>query len=157
MNGSGIELAASWDLDAAVGGLFDVERLIIERLRETVTGLKTIDSSSLIAGSNSFTELLPAAFVEPGGGSVDATSGYDDLPLKQTWSVLLVVSHHRSKPGDTSSAGLAGPVAVQIIRALHGWSPGEYAEPLLFTDHLDPVSSVGWAMFELRFAWAFRL
>ena len=157
MSGSALELASSWDLEAAVGGLFDLERLIIERLRTQVSGLKTIDASSLIAGSTSFTELLPAAFVEPGGGSVDPTAAYDELPLRQTWNVLLVVTHHRSKPGDTSSARLAGPLAVQIIRALHGWSPGESLEPLLWTEHLDPVSSIGWAMFELRFAWTFRL
>ncbi len=137
--------------------LFDAEEGIIQRLREEVPELKTVDSAALIAGSTSFTDLLPAAFVEPGGGIVDSASGYDDLPLKQTWSVLLVVPHHRIRPGDSSSAQRAGSLAVAIIRALHGWSPETAGDPLLFTEHLDPVSSIGWALFELRFVLGLRL
>jgi hypothetical protein len=144
-------LLQDWDLNAGIGGIFDAERPIIERIRSQIPAFKTVDSSSLIAASTSFTGLLPAAFVEPGDGSTDSLEGYGEIQGRQTWAVLVVVPHYKKEAGDTSAARLAGPLALAVIRALQGWSPGDGFEPMLFTGHMDPVSSVGWALFELRF------
>ena len=151
MSEQNVPFVQDWDLLASLGGIFDAEPLLINRIRAEVSAFKTVDSSSLIAGSGSITGLLPAAFVEPADGSADAQEGYGEIHAQQTWAVLVVVPHHKKEPGDTSAARLAGPLALAVIRALQGWSPGDGFEPLLFTGHLDPVSSVGWALFELRF------
>ena len=156
MSGEAIALAQDWDLGAGLVGIFDAERPIIERIRSQVSAFKTVDSSSLIAGSVSFTELMPAALVEPADGSAETLDGYGEISAEQTWGVLILVPHHRRAPGDSSAARLAGPLALAVIRALQGWSPGDAFDPLRFTGHLDPVSSIGWALFELRFALGVR-
>lgn len=145
-------LTQQWTAEGVLAGLFDAEPLIIARLTAEVPGLATVASSSLIAGTVSFTDLLPAAFIEPGGGSiVDGQGGYGRLYDAQGWSVMLTVRQWAQQPGDSSASGIAGPLALQIIGALDRWCPGDGFEPMFFTDHLDPVSSVGWAMFELKF------
>lgn len=151
MSTGNLAIAQDWDLLAGLGGIFDAEPLLIDRIRSEVPAFKTVDSSSLIAASSSITSLLPAAFVEPAEGSSDTQDGYGEIRAQQTWSVLVVVPHFKREAGDTSAARLAGPLALAVIRALQGWSPGDGFEPMLFTGHMDPVSSVGWALFELRF------
>ncbi len=152
MSAGNLSLSQAYDLDGTLDSLFALEPDLIDRIRAEIPGLKTVDSSSLIADSEDFTHLLPAAFIEPGSGARNIDGeGYDIGNIKQRWAVLIVVRHFATVPGEGSAAQTAGPFALQIIAALRGWTPSDYIEPLIFTGHADPVSGAGWAAFELTF------
>jgi hypothetical protein len=138
-------------------GLFDAERSITGRLELSLSGIRTIGSSSLIAGSNDISGMLPAVFVEPGPGTVGDGSGYGVAGIVQSWSIVVAVKHWLTARGDSSAAQLAGGIMLQIVTALDGWSPGEAYEPMVFVGYADPISNAGFAAFEMSFSVNFSL
>lgn len=152
MSTGDLSVSQSYQIEGALDSLFALEPALIARIADQVAGFETVSSSSLVAGSRSLSDLLPACFVEPGPGTRNTTGeGYGIGSLKQSWSVMIVVTHYMSAVGDSSAAQLAGGLALQTIEALDGWTPSDYIEPLAFTGHADPVSGAGWAAFDLTF------
>jgi uncharacterized membrane protein YkvI len=137
--------------------LFGAERSIIARIQDQVPTLTTVASSSLIAGSKDITDLLPAAFVEPGPGSVGDGSGYGVAGIVQAWSVIVAVKHWLTARGDSSAAQLAGPYMLQVVTALDNWSPGELYDRMQWQGYADPISNAGFAAFEMSFTVNFSL
>lgn len=131
--------------------MFDLEPEIIARLR-AIDGFRTVDSSSLIDGSGTFTELMPAALVRPSGADVDLeASTYGELVVKQTWAILVVVQHTKLRAGIESAAMKAGELCLEVVRALNYWQPGEPYHSVSYSGTSDQVLETGWAAYELRF------
>ena len=137
--------------------LFTMEDMIIERLREKTTGFFTIASPSIIAGSDDVTQLLPAAFVQPGLGTKNADQDtFGDTYFEQRWSVFVAVPHWQSDVANYSASARAGPLMSQVIAALDGWFPDSEtatSEPtLVFIGHSEPNGQFGFVSFELSFS-----
>jgi hypothetical protein len=157
MASGSLTLSELWELEVGHTNFFGAERSIIARIQDQVPTLTTVASSSLIAGSKDITDLLPAAFVEPGPGSVGDGSGYGVAGIVQAWIVIVAVKHWLTARGDSSAAQLAGGYMYQIVTALEGWSPGELYEPMVFGGYAEPISNAGFAAFELSFSVNFAL
>ena len=146
-------IGASWDIAAAdrVSGLYDAEPHLVARIAEQVAGLKTVGPASMVDGSTvSLSKLHPLALIRPVGGSREIEGdGYGFLTISQTWAVLLQVAHVLNE--QESAAYVAGPLAVGIIRAVHGWTPGDPFGPFALDGHLDQIIEPGRATFEIRF------
>lgn len=144
----------SYAIECTIDNLFVLGDLIIERLRATVPEFKTVASSSAIAGAGEITDLLPAAFVEPGPGTTPAASGdiYSGAAVDQRWEVLVVVQHWKSDTPDYSAAQIAGPLAWAVLRHLVNWSPNDAVfGALQFMGHAAPAVYPGFVAFQLGF------
>ena len=75
----------------------------------------------------------------------------NQVALSETVYVVTVVRHAGSQSTGVDSRLEAGPILVQIIQALLGWTPDEACEPLRMTNAPSPEFDAGFGFYPLAF------
>jgi hypothetical protein len=130
--------------------LFDVEPLIIARIKDAVPGLRTVSSVSLLASTADIAALLPAAFVQPMDGTVKSSAAAHCME-SQSWLVTVCVSNFRDTDTETT-ASKAGEHARNIIAALNGWPPKGTGKLMQYEGRSAPYYEPGYGEFPLHFS-----
>jgi hypothetical protein len=113
----------------AAGALIEARiraRVPVKRVEELATLYDMLDSDSLDALTSG---LLPAAFVGYDGDQPgDVTEDGRMQVVGQRWLVVLVVANARNADTGRGVARAAGPLLLDLVRALTGWQPEGFSE-----------------------------
>ena len=132
--------------------MFDAQQAIIDRIRYNVGdntgGFKTIDTPRVFLGLQHIGQLLPAAIVFPGMGKYEKSWRSET----QSWMVSIIISHIEEQEKECETERIAGDLIRSVITALHDWIPGtDYNQPLEYRGRPEPIYSIGYAEFPVRF------
>lgn len=130
--------------------LFDIEPLIIARIKAAVPELRTVDSVSLLASAGDIAQLLPAAFVQPMEGQATASIAANAME-RQSWLITVCVSNFREAIGAATTASKAGEHVQKIIAALNGWAPHGVGKLMQYEGRSAPYYEPGYGEFPLQF------
>ncbi|MFH1493743.1 MAG: hypothetical protein ABIG70_02980 [Pseudomonadota bacterium] len=129
--------------------LFDIEPLILARIKALVPDLRTVASVSLLAGAADIAPYLPAAFVQPMEGELKSSAA-QSISERQTWLVTVCVENFRDTETETT-ASKAGNHAHNIIAALNGWAPHGVGKLMQYEGRSAPYYEPGYGEFPLQF------
>lgn len=130
--------------------LFDVEPLIIARIKALVTGLRTVESVSVLAGAADLAPYLPAAFIQPMEGEIKSIAAKSGME-RQTWLVTICVANYRDPTGTQTTASKAGGFSHDVIAALNGWAPHGVGKLMEYEGRAAPYYEPGYGEFPLAF------
>lgn len=132
--------------------LFDIEPLIIARIKAMIPGLRTVDSISLLASAGDVAQFLPAAFVQPMQGETK-TYAASHVNERQQWLITVCVENYRDSSGTQTTASKAGEHAHAIIAALNGWAPHGAGKQIQYEGRAAPYYETGYGEFPLQFGY----
>lgn len=97
---------------------FEIEPLILQVIRDLdLTGLKTVDDETVVAGNKNILGLLPAVILFTGQGFYsDGTDGGLQTET-QYWHLNVIVPHYKGATEKTT-ASVAGEFITPILKAL---------------------------------------
>lgn len=126
--------------------------LIVDRLRDTVPGLRHVGAQTGLTALEQNTLAAPAVFVIYDGDRLGATAGYRAAQIvQQSWLVVLAV---RNVADHASARNEAGELLAQILTALTGWEPSADHGPLVREPAPRPEYSPGFGVYPLAFSTA---
>lgn len=109
--------------------------LVIDRLKATLTGVKSIGGAADLDAAIEGAVATPSAFVIPLAYSAQSANfaGAHSQDIKDAFAVLLVTSNKRDGVGAAALQDLR-PLRMQVRDALAGWAPdATTGEPVLIT------------------------
>ncbi|MEO5345862.1 MAG: DUF1834 family protein [Magnetococcus sp. YQC-9] len=131
--------------------LLVAEQPIVERLRSAIPAARQVGGARDLKEIPANTGATPAIFVIFDGHAPLVQAGNEQF-LDQQWLVVVAVRNVRDAAGGLGERREAGPMLLQVCRALLGWSPGVEHDPLrvVATPGAQFIGEV--ALFPMRFA-----
>lgn len=107
------------------------EQPIIERLREHVPGLREVKSIMDVGAATAHSQVTPAAHVVYDGDRLQDTAGRGQSAMtSQRWIVIVLARSARGAASGAGARDLAGPLMIDVISALSGFTPTSFHRPL---------------------------
>lgn len=134
--------------------MFDLQKILIDRINAEVPGFKTVANPSVLAGLREIGPLLPACIVMPSGGDPMEQSS-PILPVVETqhWDIIVIIGHQYREMDSGLTEQVAGELMTGILKALHGWrgSSNYQHKGFAYDGREAPSYAVGYAEFPLHF------
>lgn len=111
--------------------MLTLEPLLIQRLKDTVSGVRAVLSADELAGIEESKQVVPALQVFYRGFRV-IDDGYQGMALiEETWLAVAVISHSvQGKRATAATRQRMAAIANPALFALLGWNPGDKWTPL---------------------------
>jgi len=107
------------------------EQLLIERLKQAVPEFARVSDWSEYSTLDESIAITPAAYVVYGGDQLRPAGGRGEVQrIDQIWGVVIVVRNVAQRLAGTAIREEAGPLMMQVLRALMGWQLADQLRPL---------------------------
>ncbi|MEO5341068.1 MAG: hypothetical protein H7837_11235 [Magnetococcus sp. MYC-9] len=133
--------------------LFAAQGLLIDRLSSQLPALRLVKGVRELATLHERPGTTPAAYVLYDGQDMRMGAGQAQV-VDQRWLVVLVVRSRRELapvPAEGGERQEAGPLLIQLCRALLGWKPDAEHGPLALAQGPNPTFRDGFGFYTLRF------
>lgn len=108
------------------------EPLIVERLKERVPSLASVESFGELGDRPEQQQRTPSALVGLENFTVDEVRGNGERArYQQTWNVILVVRNARAQRSPEIAREEAGPLVAEVLRTLQGVKLDDALTPLI--------------------------
>lgn len=133
-----------------INNLFQASPLIVQRLKDTTTGFRTIGTASLLNSLRDIVTQCDGAYVLPGRGDVTSKAGAS-IADEQQWVIGVSVARSVDPSDVATLENKLGDYGVQIVRALHSHRLSDAFMPMQFEGHGEITYGDGYAEFPLLF------
>jgi hypothetical protein len=132
---------------------FMAEKLIVDHLKVEVPEVNgrvfTLSSVDQVSNEQQST---PALHVLHGGDILGKSgSGGQSQTFDQIWIVVVAVKHAKAQKSGELLREIAGPIIFKVLRALQGFQPNIYCEPMHRMEAAEPEYKSGFAFFPYAF------
>lgn len=132
-----------------------LEPLIIERIDDTVAGLKVVTGVPDLAAVGAGQQVTPAVYVIYLGDQPGEQQGNAQV-VTQLWAAVLTVYYADADGSGEGARRIAGPLLGRLLPALAGWKPRKDITPLKRVATTTPAEYAdGFGYFPLVFAASF--
>jgi len=122
---------------------FALEELLINRLKETVAGVRAILSQAELGGVAEDQQITPALHVIFNAATPTPNTDGHRRYFREQWHVVVAVRNPRTQRGGRAARDEAGPLVTQVLKALELWRPSKAYSPLQVSLFVRPVVSPG--------------
>lgn len=133
-----------------ISNIFEASPLIVQRLKDTTTGLKTIGTASMLNSVRDIVAQCDGAYVLPGRGDVTSKASAS-IADEQQWVVGISVARAADPADIATLEDKLGEYGIQVVRALHNHRLSDAFMPMQFDGHGEITYGDGYAEFPLLF------